>query len=188
MFKASVYTQGCFVDALCLHYGWTPAGAPIHCDCGANFSVEHVLSCSRGGFPSIRHNEIRDITADLLTVICHDVSVEPDLQPPTGKALSHTELQYIWRCQTWRLCERVLGGGATRKHSWMSGCSIHMIRPTKTQVLQTDTSMKIKQAYKRDVEHSSFTPIVFSATGVWLNSPQSSTRDLPSSRKVGAAV
>ncbi len=41
-----------------------------------NFSVEHVL---RGGFPSIRHNEIMDITADLLTEICHDVSVEPVL-------------------------------------------------------------------------------------------------------------
>ena len=25
------------------------------------FTIEHALSCSRGGFPSIRHNEIRDI-------------------------------------------------------------------------------------------------------------------------------
>ncbi len=40
-------------------------------------------------FPSIRHNEIRDITADLLTEICHDVSVEPDLQPLTGETLAH---------------------------------------------------------------------------------------------------
>ena len=33
------------------------------------------------GFPSIRHNEIRDITATLLTEVCKDVCVEPDLQP-----------------------------------------------------------------------------------------------------------
>ncbi len=37
------------------------------------------------GFPSIRHNEIRDITANLLTEVCHDVSVEPGLQPLTVK-------------------------------------------------------------------------------------------------------
>ena len=81
--------KGAFVDALCLRYGWTPGGMPIHCDCGANFSVKHVLSCPRGGFPSIRHNEIRDITADLLTEICHDVSMEPDLQPLTGETLAY---------------------------------------------------------------------------------------------------
>ena len=34
----------------------------------------------KGGFPSIRHNEIRDLTANLLTEVCNDVSIEPDLQ------------------------------------------------------------------------------------------------------------
>jgi len=53
-----------------------------------NFSVEHALSCPRGGFPSIRHNEIRDVTADLLTEVCNDVCIEPDLQPLTGEALT----------------------------------------------------------------------------------------------------
>ena len=28
--------------------------------------MEHALSCARGGFPTIRHNEIRDITAHLM--------------------------------------------------------------------------------------------------------------------------
>ena len=36
----------------------------------------------------IRHNEIRDVTANLLTEVCHDVVVEPDLQPLTGEALA----------------------------------------------------------------------------------------------------
>ena len=31
------------------------------------FSIAHSLSCPKGGFPSIRHNEIRDLTANLLT-------------------------------------------------------------------------------------------------------------------------
>ena len=56
--------------------------------CGSKFSVEHVLFCSKGGFPSIRHNEIRDLTVNLLTDICHDGFVEPELQPITNEILS----------------------------------------------------------------------------------------------------
>ena len=44
------------------------------------FSVEHAFSCSHGGFPSLRHNEIRDITAGLLTEVCSNVEIEPSLQ------------------------------------------------------------------------------------------------------------
>ena len=56
-----------FRDALCLRYGRTPARLPSGCVCGhGNFDVTHALSCSTGGFPSIRHNEIRDLTADVL--------------------------------------------------------------------------------------------------------------------------
>ena len=55
---------------------------------GAPFSIEHALSCAKGGFPSIRHNEIRDLTATLLTEVCNDVCVEPALQPITDEVLS----------------------------------------------------------------------------------------------------
>ena len=54
---------------------------PSHCACGAAFSVDHALSCPKGGLPSLRHNEIRDLTAHLLTEVCHQVQVEPELQP-----------------------------------------------------------------------------------------------------------
>ena len=36
-------------------------------------------------FPTIRHNELRDFTASLLSEVCHGVSVEPHLQPLTGE-------------------------------------------------------------------------------------------------------
>ena len=49
------------------------------------FSVEHAFTCPKGGFPSIRHNEIRDLMAGLLTEVCHEVEVEPHLQPVTGE-------------------------------------------------------------------------------------------------------
>ena len=51
-------------------------------------SVEHALSCPKGGFPSIRHNEIRDMTATLLMEVCNDVRIEPELQPVTDEELT----------------------------------------------------------------------------------------------------
>ena len=56
--------KGAFQDALALRYGWLPLHAPTTC------AMEHILSCPKGGFPSIRHNEIRDITATLLSEVC----------------------------------------------------------------------------------------------------------------------
>ena len=76
--------QAAFHDALALRYGWTPRDLPSTCDCGKQFSVQHALSCAKGGFTIVRHNEIRDVTASLLTDVCHDVCVEPDLQPVVG--------------------------------------------------------------------------------------------------------
>ena len=77
-----------FHDALAIRYGWTPSEMPSMCACGSKSSVEHALSCAKGGFPSIRHNEIRDLTATLLTEVCHDVCIEPGLQPVPSTALT----------------------------------------------------------------------------------------------------
>ena len=80
--------KSAFRDAIALRYGWTPVDLPTSCVCGSRFSVEHALSCPRGAFPIIRHNEIRDLTASVLTEVCHDVRVEPDLQPITHETMS----------------------------------------------------------------------------------------------------
>ena len=74
-----------FFDALALRYNWQPSRMSTSCACGSNFT----MSCPKDGFPSIRHNEIRDLTAKLLTEVCHDVSVEPDLQTLTGEQLTN---------------------------------------------------------------------------------------------------
>ena len=59
------------------------------CSCDAWFSIEHSFSCPKGGFPTIRQNEIRDLTANLLTEVCHEVQVEPGLQPISGEQSQH---------------------------------------------------------------------------------------------------
>ena len=79
--------KGAFRDALCLRFGWQPPHIPSNCVCGKRQTVEHALSCSHGGFPALRHNDIRDITAKCLSEVCHNVAVEPELQPLTGQRL-----------------------------------------------------------------------------------------------------
>jgi len=74
-----------FWDLIRLRYGWTLKRLPTKCECGENFSIEHALTCKKGGFVSIRHNSLRDITANLLTKTCKDVRVEPLLTPLTGE-------------------------------------------------------------------------------------------------------
>ena len=37
----------------------------------------------------MRHNEIRDVTAKLLTEVCHNVTIEPPLQPLSGETFTY---------------------------------------------------------------------------------------------------
>jgi len=41
------------------------------------------------GLPTICHNELQDITALLLTEICHNVEVEPSLQGLSGESFQY---------------------------------------------------------------------------------------------------
>ena len=79
--------KGAFKDTLCLRHGWIPSMLPANCIYNKEFTINHALSCPFGGFPSIRHNEVRDITAHLLSEVCHNVGIEPHLQPLSGEIL-----------------------------------------------------------------------------------------------------
>ena len=57
-------------------------------DCGSNLSVKHTFSFSKVGFPSIRYNEIRNLAATLLTEVCNNVCLEPELQPVTSEPIA----------------------------------------------------------------------------------------------------
>ena len=76
-----------FYDALCLRYGWTPQNLPTSCACGQRFGLEHALSCKRGGFVAMRHDEVRDLFSGLLSETCSNVVTEPELQPLEGTIL-----------------------------------------------------------------------------------------------------
>ena len=48
------------------------------------------MICCHGGLTFIHHNELRDLTVSWLHEVCHNVAVEPPLQPLTGEAIVPT--------------------------------------------------------------------------------------------------
>ena len=160
--------KGAFHDALALRYDWKPNRTPSKCPCGSSFSVEHALSCPKGGFPIIRHNEIRDLTANLLTEVCHEVSVEPDLQPITDETFQGASAII----QDGARLDVAMSGFWSGRHE-RTFCDVRVFNPhapsnrntNLTSCYRKHERLK-KNAYEqrvREVEHASFTPLVFSA-------------------------
>ena len=81
-------TKQLFWDLIRIRYGWTLTRLPAYCECGEKFDLQHDLSCKKGGFVSLRHNLVRNITSSPLSEVCKDVRVEPQLQPLTGESLA----------------------------------------------------------------------------------------------------
>ena len=162
--------KGAFRDALCLRYGWRPSHLPSHCVCGQHFTTEHALSCPRGGFPSVRHNEIRNITADLMSEVCHSVGVEPSLQPVTGE---HFEYRTANREDGARL-DIVAQSfwGRDRQRAFFDVRVFNPYAPcyqsSTLAQCHRKNELEKKRAYEervREIEHGSFSPLVFSAAG-----------------------
>ena len=77
-----------FRNAVKLCYDWPIPECPSIFVGGANFSADHTMVYKRGGFVIQRHNELRDLEAELLEMVCSVVQIELSLQPVTGEKLS----------------------------------------------------------------------------------------------------
>ena len=67
------------------------------------------MSCKKGGFVSVRHNDLRDLTTNKLSKVCKDVEIEPKLIALTGEVLGsskHNEWSKTWHQSTWSLRTR----------------------------------------------------------------------------------
>ena len=162
--------KSAFQDALALRYGWTPTKLPSNCDCGKRFTIEHSLSCAKGGFPSLRHNEICDITASLLTEVCSDVRIEPDLQPVTSNQLNGASANSQDGARLDVSANGVWGGRYEK--TFFDVRVFNPLAPSNKNLVPAAAYRKHerekKRAYEqrvREVEHSSFTPLILSATG-----------------------
>ena len=57
-----------FRDSLCLHYNLPLPNLPSYCACGEMFTVNHALSCKKGGFVAQRHDTIRDLLTSHISI------------------------------------------------------------------------------------------------------------------------
>ena len=75
-----------FRDGIYLRYGWEPINIPLTCACGQSFDLTHAVHCEKGGYIHMRHDEIRDTFANLMSEVCYDVEIEPKLQSLQGES------------------------------------------------------------------------------------------------------
>lgn len=158
------------------------------------------MPCPTGGFPSIRHNEVRDITASLLSEVCHGVSIEPHLQPLSGETMSLCSANTD---DNSRLDIAAYGfWGSSFERAFFD---VRVFNPCARSNRQTSLQstyrcheQEKKRQYDqriREVEHSTFTPLVLSTTGGMgratttfykrLATMLSEKRDVPYSKMIG---
>ena len=161
--------KGEFRDAISIRYGWQLKNVPMHCKCGGSFSVDHAMICPVGGLPIVRHNEIRDITADWLNEICPDVEKEPQLQPLNGETILPRTAN---REDEARADIRAKGFWSKQQVAFFDVRVFHPNAPsyrnTSIPALYRQHELGKKREYGdriREIEHASFTPLIFSTTG-----------------------
>ena len=60
---------------------------PTSCPCGSKFDIQNSVSCRKGGFLNIRHNDLQDLTANMMSEVCKDTKIKSKLTPLSGEEL-----------------------------------------------------------------------------------------------------
>ena len=131
--------------------------------------MEHAFTCKKGGFVTIRHNELRDFTAELLSEMCNDVAVEPLLTPCTGEIFQYKTAN---KEDGARLDVSARGVWVRGSKAYFDVRVFNPLAPSYSdQTLKAahrTNEMNKKREYAERVlkiEHGSFTPLVFSSLG-----------------------
>jgi len=119
-------------------------GLPQHCTCGSPFDSNHAMICKMGGFMVIRHDEVRDLTAQMLREVCHDVRVEPDLLPTGGRNFDH----------------RTVNTADDARAPSNRGLDLRAVHLRHGNAKVREYGERIQE-----VDHGSFTLLVFTTTG-----------------------
>ena len=113
---------------------------------------------------------IRDLTANLLSEVCSDVQIEPDLQPLTGEILNGATSNSQDGARLDIAANGFWGGRYQQTYFDVRVFNPHAMSNRQTSLAACYRKQEAikKRAYEqrvREVEHSSFTPLVLSATG-----------------------
>jgi len=93
-----------FRDVLALRYKKPLLNLPPYCDgCGAPFSVDHALDYQDGGLAGRRHNEVRDVIGDLVSLVWGQVQREPVIcEETTDGSCNETLVGDLRICGVWQ--------------------------------------------------------------------------------------
>ena len=158
-----------FRDGIALCFTWEEKNTPAIYTCGKKFSLTYALHWAEGGYTHLRHNEIRDVFANLLDDVCHDVQIEPKLQSLDGEIFSSNSSTTDDYAQ---LDSKAIGLWGSRFNRTFF--DVKVFNPHAKSWPKT-----IKDAYKyhesikrnkceeriRETEHSSFNALVFACSG-----------------------
>ena len=141
---------------------------PNDCARGEKFDVTHALSCKLGGFVTLRHDEIRDITAELLKEVCNDVRKEPLLIEPNLEDLNRQANK-----------NREARLDVSARNFWTNGqraffdirvfnLDARRHKGTEVEKCFERNEKEKKRHYERrvlEIENGTFTPLVFDTNG-----------------------
>lgn len=157
-----------FRDGLCLRYDWPIADIPSTCVCGEAFTIDHAMICKRGGFVIQRHNELRDLEAEFLTMVCNDVAIEPVLQDVEGEQLTRGSNT----AQDARLDVHARGFWEPQRSAFFdvrvchpNAESYRNLEPQQVYRLHENEKKRQYSSRVLEIEHGTFTPLVFTTTG-----------------------
>eukprot|EP00117_Sycon_ciliatum_P004071 scpid84002/ scgid8592/ len=137
--------------------------ASLHRVRGKNFDAVHAMSCPTSGYPALRHNEIRDVTAAMLRKVATDVIVEPPLQPLGGEQLRYSHI-HRWS-PPGRSGVGVLGSRFERTFLdvWVFKPHARSNQASSLASTYSKHEQEKRRAYEervREVEQASFLPLV----------------------------
>ena len=141
---------------------------PSTCACGEAFTVDRSMICKPEGFITKRHNELRDLETEFLRMVCSDVEIESVLPDISGEHLNRGSN----KAQDARLDIHARGFWERHRSAIFDVRICHpnaaSYRDLEPQQLYRTHENEKKRTYSRkvlDIEHGTFTPLVFTTTG-----------------------
>ena len=157
-----------FRDALNLRYDWPFKDNPTRCACGDLFNIDHAMISKKGGFIIQRHNELRDLEAELLNIVCNDVQIEPALQEINGEVLNSGSN----KSQDARLDVHARGFLERKRSAFFDVRVLHPnaesykeLAPKQIYRMHENEKKRMYNQRVTDIEQGAFTPLIFTTTG-----------------------
>ena len=166
---STVLSKRDFRDAIAIRYGFALFDLAERCACGEALTIHHAFVCPAGGYPSARHNELRDLLAAALGEVVSDVELEPRLLPLTDESLPFRNCN---RDAEARVDIRARGFWTRQQEAFFDvrvthpKASLLSRSEVRSQLLSHERAKKRHYASRIiQVDRGAFTPLVFAANG-----------------------